>query len=234
MEFEPWIRGQFAAGTERPSPKLPPGRRPPASVLPTAAFQVLAAAVAVTAIAVGLFSVGNLPPLQIRGLASNGPSLAVDTWAGVPPPPADQAPGVPRPEITTALPEAVRASPQDDRGTRVVVPQSPSSQEQEQASAPPVEKSGGTTPTPSSADSSADSTASSTFTLKGGTVTASCRSGTIHVDSATPAAGFDAAVESKNGGKAIQVRFHSTSLESELEVWCSAGLVQSQIREGAS
>ena len=231
MDFERWLRAQLAAGPEPFGPRPLPGRRRPAPPRRTAALQVLVGAIALAVIAIGLFSVDVLPTLQIRVLARGGPALPVDTWAGLPPPPADAIPAVAEVQVpvitaTTSAPVPVRTPA--DPGSRIVPSSPASSAAPEHRTPSPTPPSEGTNPEPSTPTASA----SSAFTLKGGTVTASCRSGRIATDSVAPNPGFESDVNSSDGGRVVAVRLRSENFESEVQLWCSAGLVQSQIREG--
>ena len=230
MDFERWLRAQLAAGPERFGHRPHPGRRRPAPTRRTAALQVLVGLISLAVIAIGLSSVDVLPTLQIGVLARVGPALPVDTWAGLPPPPADALPAVaevPVPVIaaTTSAPVPVR-TPADPKSR--TVPSSPASsaapEHRTPSPAPPSEG----TPEPTTPTAGA----SSAFTVKGGTVTASCPGGRISSDSVTPNPGFEGDVNNKDGGKVIAVRLRSENFESELQLWCSSGLVQSQIHEG--
>ena len=231
MDFERWLRAQLAAGPGQAGPRPLPGLRRPAPPRWTAALQVLVGAISLAVIAIGLSSVDVLPTLQIGVLARGGPALPVDTWAGLPPPPGDASPAeaevqVPVVAITTSVPVPVRTPA--DPGSRIV-PSSPASSASPEHRPPsPAPPSEGPTPAPTTPTAGA----TSAFTLKGGTVTASCPGGRISSDSVTPNPGFESDVNNKDGGKVIAVRLRSENFESELQLWCSSGLVQSQIREG--
>jgi hypothetical protein len=87
---------------------------------------------------------------------------------------------------------------------------------------------GGTTPPPASSNSSR------TFTLQGGTVDVTCQNNQISLYWATPNAGFQVQIEWHDSNTVLEVRFTSSSHESRIETWCTAGQVQSTIEEQSS
>ena len=89
---------------------------------------------------------------------------------------------------------------------------------------------GGTTPPPASAPSQS----SRTFNLLGGTVAVSCQNNQVSLDWATPNAGFQAEIDWHQSNTVLEVRFTSSSHETRLQTWCTAGQVQSTIEEKSS
>jgi hypothetical protein len=98
------------------------------------------------------------------------------------------------------------------------------------ASSPPVvgrtPATGGSAPAPSKT--------SRTFSLVGGTVDVSCQNNQISLDWATPNAGFQVEIEWHDSNTVLEVRFTSSSHESRLETWCSAGQIQDTVEEQSS
>jgi hypothetical protein len=223
MDFDEWIRAQLAATPKSPVVRSPWMRRPPAMGRMAPALQWFAAALAVSAIAVGLYSVGTSQPISVQVLVPEGQSLPADTWAGVPPAPAVQDSG--RGEVES--PTLPTARPKIGEGRPAPVATKPSNDDGQPS--PPAQP--GAAPAPSA--SSQPSSSTSAFGMRGGTVSATCRGANIVLNSATPSPGFQAGQEVKNEGRTLDIRFRSETFESEIEVWCSAGLVQSQIQEGA-
>lgn len=227
MDYEAWIRAQLGTPPRRSTLSRSTRRAPRFSGRIAAAIQVLVAAAALTLIVTGLTSIGSLSALPTAVLIPSERSLPVDTWAGAPPPPTRPA----KDDVTdspqgSATSSGANSATPSNRATTA----SGSERSTPRAAPTPSEDGGG--PRPSSPSSGAGGSAA--FNLRGGTVSASCRGAQIQIDSASPRPGFDKEVEAKSSGSVIEVRFRSDSSESELRVWCTAGQVQSQVREGAS
>jgi hypothetical protein len=86
-----------------------------------------------------------------------------------------------------------------------------------------------TTPPPPTAASN-----TRTFSLVGGTANLTCTGDQISLNWATPNSGFEVDTGSSDGGAQIEVRFRSDTHESQLQAWCSAGVVQGSVQEQSS
>lgn len=70
-----------------------------------------------------------------------------------------------------------------------------------------------------------------TFTLIGGTANLTCAGTQISLNWATPNSGFEMDTGSSDGGAQIEVRFRNDTHESQLQAWCSGGVVQGSVQE---
>lgn len=73
-----------------------------------------------------------------------------------------------------------------------------------------------------------------TWTTQGGTLDVSCQNGQITLDWATPNAGFQVETDWHDSNTVLEVRFTSSSHESRIETWCSAGQIQATVEEQSS
>jgi hypothetical protein len=73
-----------------------------------------------------------------------------------------------------------------------------------------------------------------TISAQGGTVDVSCQNGQITLDWATPNAGFQVGTEWHDSNTVLEVRFTSSSHESRIQTWCSAGQIQATVEEQSS
>ena len=87
---------------------------------------------------------------------------------------------------------------------------------------------GASSPAPAAASTSR------TFTLIGGTASVSCTGGQVLLNWATPNSGFAVDTGSSDGGAKVEVRFRSDAHESQLQAWCSGGVVQGTVQEQSS
>lgn len=94
---------------------------------------------------------------------------------------------------------------------------------------PPAGGGGVSTPIPSN-----PSTNTRTFALVGGTASLTCNGGQLALNWATPNSGFWVDTGSSDGGAQIEVRFRSDTHESQLQAWCSGGVVQGSVQEQTS
>jgi len=100
-----------------------------------------------------------------------------------------------------------------------------------QVTPPPVTST--TAPTPATAPRP-PANPSRTIAAQGGTVDVSCQGSQIALDWATPNAGFQVETGWHDSNTVLEVRFTSSSHESRIETWCSAGQIQATVEEQSS
>jgi len=104
----------------------------------------------------------------------------------------------------------------------------------EPSPSPPTTTSPGPSQSPTTPPARPGPTDTRTFALIGGTASMSCAGDQISLNWATPNGGYQVETGSSNGGAQLEVRFRSDTHESRLEAWCSAGQIQSAVREESS
>lgn len=178
-------------------------------------------AIAATGLVAGVALVGagtglGLEDLKTSGLAG-APALPATTWAGTPPAPVparmsthsddEQPPAVASPQDAPALPRSTPSAPAAERRVQAVSTSAPVS--------PAV-------------------TLTQTFSMVGGSATVACRGGVPSLARATPSAGYQLETGFEDGGTVLEVRFRSSTHQSQLEASCGTDSVQGRVQESAS
>lgn len=214
VDFEDWLREQLAAEA---SPVWPPRHSKrlfdAAQTPPT--FAIAAFGLVASAALVGAGTALGLQDAKTSGVAAAS-ALPATTWAGTPPAAA-------QPPVSSHGDEERRpatASPQGPAALPLSTPPAPLPERRDQAVS-------------TSAPGSPAVTFTQTFTMVGGSATVACRGGVPSLARATPGAGYQLETGLEDGGTVLEVRFRSSTHQSQLDATCEIASVQGRVEESA-